>query len=87
MSPELPGALIREALLLLASVGGPVFGALLVMGLVLGIIQAATQINDTAVSFLPRALAGMIVVWALGGWMMQRLATFLAHSIGAMAGR
>lgn len=87
MSPELPGALIREALLLLASVGGPVFGALLVMGLVLGIIQAATQINDSAVSFLPRVLAGMIVVWALGGWMMQRLSAFLAHAIQQMAGR
>ncbi len=87
MTPELPGALIREALLLLASVGGPIFAALLVMGLVLGIIQAATQINDTAVGFLPRVLAGMIVVWALGGWMMQRLSGFLAHAIQAMAGR
>lgn len=87
MSPELPGSLIREALLLLASVGGPVFGALLTMGLVLGIIQAATQINDTAVSFLPRVLAGVIVVWTLGGWMMQRLSGFLAHAIQMMAGR
>lgn len=87
MSPELPGALVREALLLLASVGGPVFAALLVMGLVLGIIQAATQINDSAVSFLPRLLAGAIVVWALGGWMMQRLSSFLAHALQAMAGR
>ncbi len=87
MSPELPGALIREALLLLASVGGPIFAALLIMGLVLGIIQAATQINDTAVGFLPRVLAGMIVVWALGGWMMQRLSGFLAHALQAMAGR
>ncbi len=87
MSPELPGALVREALLLLASVGGPVFGALLVMGLVLGIIQAATQINDSAVSFIPRALAGLVVVWALGGWMMQRLSGFLAQAIALMAGR
>ncbi len=87
MSPELPGALVREALLLLAQVGGPIFAALLIMGLVLGIIQAATQINDSAVSFLPRILAGAIVVWALGGWMMQRLAGFLAHAIQAMAGR
>ncbi len=87
MTPELPGALVREALVLLAAVGGPIFAALLVMGLVLGIIQAATQINDSAVSFLPRVLAGAIVVWALGGWMMQRLSGFLAHAIQAMAGR
>ncbi len=87
MSPELPGTLFREALLLLASVGGPVFLALLVVGLVLGIIQSATQINDSAVGFLPRAVAGTLVVWALGGWMMERLAGFLMHAIQAMAGR
>ena len=87
MSPDLPGALIRDALLLLASVGGPVFLALLATGLVLGILQAATQINDSAVGFLPRALAGVLVVWALGGWMMQRLAAFLVHSVQLMAGR
>jgi len=87
MSPELPGALVREALVLLASIGGPIFGALLVMGLVLGILQSATQINDSAVGFLPRALAGLLVVWALGGWMMQRMAGFLVHSMQLMAGR
>ncbi len=87
MSPELPGALIREALLLLASVGGPVFAALLVMGLVLGILQSATQINDSAVGFLPKAAAGALVVWALGGWMLERLAAFFLHAVQAMAGR
>ncbi len=87
MTPELPGALIREALLLLASVGGPIFGALLVVGLVVGVLQAATQINDQAVGFLPRAVAGGAVIWALGGWIMERLSGFLAHAIQAMAGR
>lgn len=87
MTPELPGALVREGLLLLVSVGGPIFGALLVMGLVLGILQAATQINDSAVGFLPRALAGAVVVWAMGGWMMHRMAGFLVHSLQLMAGR
>lgn len=87
MTPELPGALIREALLLLASVGGPIFGALLAIGLVVGVLQAATQINDQAVGFLPRAIAGGAVVWMLGGWIMERLSGFLAHAIQAMAGR
>ncbi len=87
MTPELPGNLLREALLLLASVGGPIFLALLVVGLVLGVIQSATQINDSAVGFLPRAAAGLLVVWALGGWIMERMAGFLAHAIQLMAGR
>ncbi len=87
MTPELPGALFRESLLLLASVGGPVFAALLVVGLVLGIIQSATQINDSAVGFLPRAVAGLLVIWALGGWMLERMAAFFAHAVQLMGGR
>lgn len=87
MTPEMPGALIRAALLQLAAIGGPVFGALLVIGLVMGILQAATQINDAAVSFLPRAVAGILVVWFMGGWMMDRLVAFLAQCIAAMGAR
>ncbi len=87
MSLDLPGGLVHEALLLLASVGGPVFGILLAVGLAMGILQAATQINDNAVGFLPRAIAAGAVVWLFGGWIMNRLAGFLASSIMAMAGR
>jgi len=83
---DLPASLVREGFLLLASVGGPVFGIMLLVGLVLGIFQAATQINDTAVGFLPRAAAAGLVLWMFGGWMMERLSGFLAHSIARMSG-
>ncbi len=87
MTPELPGALVREALLVCAAVGGPVLGVILVVGLAIGILQAATQVNDTAVGFLPRAAAAGAVVWLLGGWMMERLSGFLGQAILRMAGR
>ncbi|WP_245529775.1 flagellar biosynthetic protein FliQ [Anaeromyxobacter dehalogenans] len=87
MTPGMPGALLREALLLLAAVGGPVLGALLLVGLVVGVLQAATQVNDAAVGFLPRAAAAGVVIWLLGGWMMDRLSGFLAQCIVRMAGR
>jgi len=87
MSIEMPGALLREGLLVLASVGGPVLGALLVVGLVVGVLQAATQINDPAVGFLPRGLAAIGVVWLAGGWIMERLAGFLGQALVRMAGR
>ncbi len=87
MTPELPGALVREALLVCAAVGGPVLGVILVVGLAIGILQAATQVNDTAVGFLPRAAAAGAVVWLLGGWMMERLSGFLGQAIVRMAGR
>jgi flagellar biosynthetic protein FliQ len=87
MSGELPGALLREGLLLLAAVGGPLMITLLVVGLVVGILQAATQVNDPAVGFLPRGIAAVAVVWLAGPWMMDRLSGFLGQALLRMAGR
>lgn len=86
MSAELGGALFQEGLMVMAVVGGPLFLALLVSGLVLGILQATTQINDTAVGFLPRLAVALGVMWALGGWMMQRFAGYFAKAVAAMVG-
>ena len=54
--------LLHNALLQLATVGGPVLAALLVVGLVVGVLQAATQINDPAVGFVPRLAATLLVI-------------------------
>jgi flagellar biosynthesis protein FliQ len=86
MSPDLPAALLREGLLLVASVGGPLFATILVVGLLVGVLQAATQVNDSAVAFLPRAAAAVLVCWLSGRWMMERMAAFLGHAITRMAG-
>lgn len=86
MSGELGGALFREGLTVIAVVGGPLFLALLISGLLLGILQATTQINDTAVGFLPRLAIALGVIWALGGWMMTRFAGYFAGAVAAMVG-
>lgn len=86
MSGDLPAGLLREGFVLLATVGAPVFVTMLLVGLFLGILQAATQVNDTAVGFLPRAAAALTVIWLFGGWMMERMAGFLAHAIARMSG-
>jgi flagellar biosynthesis protein FliQ len=85
VNAELPGALTREAFLVLATTAGPYVGALLVVGLVVGIAQAATQINDPAVGFLPRLLAGVGTAAVLGAWTLDHLAHFLAAALGRMA--
>ena len=86
MNGALPGVLFREGLTLVVGVGGPLFLAMLVAGLVIGVLQAATQVNDPAVSFLPRVAVGGLVLWLAGGWMLERLSGFLAQSITRMAG-
>jgi flagellar biosynthesis protein FliQ len=87
VTPELPSSLLREGLALLAVVGAPLFAAALVVGLVVGVLQAATQINDPATGFLPRAAAAVLVCWLAGPWMAERLSRFLATGIARMAGR
>jgi flagellar biosynthesis protein FliQ len=76
--------LFHEGLRLVATVGGPMLGALLLVGLVVGVLQAATQINDPAIGFVPRAVTAVMVVWLLGGWMAERLAAFFTASVTGM---
>jgi flagellar biosynthetic protein FliQ len=46
---------------------------LLVVGLLVGLLQAATQINDPAVGFLPRLVTGLLVAYFTGPWVIERL--------------
>ncbi len=86
MTPELPSSLLREGLGLLVTTGSPLFAAALVVGLLVGVLQAATQINDPAAGFLPRAATAVLVCWLAGPWMAERLAGFLASAITRMSG-
>ena len=86
MTPDLPSSLLREGLLLLAIVGAPLFLAAIAVGLGVGVLQAATQVNDPATGFLPRAAAAVIVCWAAGPWMAERLSRFLAGALVRMSG-
>lgn len=76
-----PAQLLSEGMTMLAMNGAPLFLALLVVGVVVGMLQAATQINDPAIGFVPRILAGGAVVWLFGNWMLENFATFLSQAI------
>jgi len=57
-------------------VGGPVILAGVVIGLIVAILQAATQVNDSAVAFAPKALATLVTVVLAGPWMLTQLVEF-----------
>ena len=85
MGTDLPIALLREGFTVLISVGAPFLGALLVVGLVVGVIQAATQINDSALGFLPKLATGIGISWMFGHWAMERLAGYLVIAFNRMS--
>ena len=78
--------MLHQALTQLAVIGGPMLAALLVVGLLIGILQAATQINDPAVGFLPRLVTGLLVAYFSGHWVMERLSNYFAAALRSMAG-
>ncbi len=85
MTPELPAMLLREGMQLLGTVAAPVMGALLVVGLLVGVLQAATQINDPAVGALPRLIVAGVACMVFGGWMVTRFAAFFISAVHRMA--
>ncbi len=56
----------------------PLLGVSLIVGLVIGIIQSATQIHEATVNFVPKLLAIFAVLAVLGPWMLQNAVKFTA---------
>ena len=76
MGPETVLDIGRQALWLAVLVGGPMLGAALAVGLFIGVIQAATQIQEMTLSFIPKLLALVVVLFVVGPWMLRIIVTF-----------
>lgn len=71
----------QEALLLSIAVSLPIIGVAAVVGLLVAVAQAATQIQDITIAHLPRLLAVAIALAVLGPWMGREIATFAARML------
>ncbi len=67
--------------MMLLMVSAPVLLVVLVVGLVVSIFQAATQINEATLSFVPKILAAVAVLVLAGPWMMSTLVEFLQRTL------
>jgi len=86
MNSEAISQLFREGMVLLSVVGGPLMAGLLNVGLIMGVLQSATQIQEPSVGAVPRIATVIILAVFLGPWMVERLAKFLQMSMERMAG-
>ena len=66
----------RQALWATLLVSAPLLGVALVVGLVIGIIQAATSINEMTLSFIPKVVALGMALLLFGSWMLGTLVEF-----------
>lgn len=80
--------LLRGAIFQVLMLAAPLLVTALVVGLVIAILQAATQIQEQTLTFVPKILAILLVLALLGGWMFTMLANYtenLFRMIPAMA--
>ncbi|NDV11889.1 MULTISPECIES: flagellar biosynthesis protein FliQ [Crenobacter] len=76
MSPELVINLVQQALFTLILIAAPVLGVSLLVGLLVSILQAATQINEMTLTFIPKLIALFIVLILAGPWMLNTIMDF-----------
>lgn len=62
-------------------VSAPVLAFGLAAGVSVSIIQAATQINDAALAFIPKIVATVVALGVFGGWMISRMSAFAAFAL------
>ena len=67
----------QQGLFHLLMVSAPLLLSALVVGLVVSVFQAATQINEATLSFVPKIIAAVVVLAVAGPWMMTTLVEYL----------
>lgn len=77
MTPESVMFIGRQAMEATIMVAGPLLLVALVVGLVISIFQAATQINEATLSFIPKLLGVMLTLLLAGPWMLSVLVDFM----------
>jgi len=76
MNPELTLRVAREALLLVLLIsGGPMLASMLV-GFIIGLFQATTQIQEQTLSYVPKLVAVFLSLLVLGPWMLMQAVRF-----------
>ena len=89
MTPENVMDLAHKTLMVTSLISAPLLLIALITGLVIGMLQAATQINESTLSFIPKLLMLVLTLFVAGPWILRVLIDFtheLYASIPAMMG-
>lgn len=71
--------LAREALFMVLILAGPVMAAALLIGLVISVLQATTQLQDQMLNMVPKIVGVFIVLVLLGAWLLNIAITFTTN--------
>lgn len=81
MNPQSVLTIGQEALVLLLMVSAPILGTILVVGLLISLFQAVTQINEATLSFVPKLISAVVVLTIAGPWMLTTMVEYIRRMI------
>jgi len=86
MTPETIMDLAHHSLIVTGLIAAPMLLVSLVVGLVIGMLQAATQIHEATLSFIPKLLVLVLTLFAVGPWMIRMLLDFTREIYASIPG-
>ncbi|CAM5190565.1 Flagellar biosynthetic protein FliQ OS=Castellaniella defragrans OX=75697 GN=fliQ PE=3 SV=1 [Castellaniella defragrans] len=86
MTPEAVMSMTYQALKVALIMAGPLLLVTLVVGLVISIFQAATQINEMTLSFIPKLLAVGAALVLLGPWLISTMVDYIQALFSSIPG-
>ncbi len=84
MNSQLVLAMGQDAMWMMLMIAAPVLGVVLVVGLIVSLFQAVTQINEATLAFVPKLLAAMAVFALAGPWMLGTLVDYIRRTLEAI---
>lgn len=78
--------IFREMIWMIVKLSAPLLIISIVIGLVIAIFQAATQIHEQTITFVPKILAIALLLIATGSWMLTNLTEFFQYLMSMMGG-
>ena len=82
MTQEQVMGIFQQAIILAFKLAGPLLAVSIIIGLVIAIFQAATQIHEQTLTFVPKIVALALMMLLLGPWMITMLSDFMQNLFG-----
>lgn len=84
MTPGTVMEIGRQAIEVTLLMSAPTLLTALIVGLIISIFQAATQINEATLQFVPKLVAMFVVLMLLGPWMLQYMVDYIQRLYGSI---
>ena len=86
MTEEMVIALCTEAIKTTIFLSAPLLGAAMCVGLIVSMLQAVTQINESTLTFIPKMVAVIVVLAVMSPWMIEVLKSYTSDVLGNAGG-